>query len=45
MKFCGQGDYVEIFSCVLLELRKSTELGWNILRGAGRTAVGLVKDG
>lgn len=28
VKFCGQGDYAEIFSCVLLELRNSIELGW-----------------
>lgn len=39
VKFCGQGDYAEIFSCVLLEL------GWNILGGAGRTAVDLVRNG
>ena len=45
VKFCGQGDYAEIFSCVLLELRKSIELGWNILGGAGRTTVGLVRNG
>lgn len=40
MKFCGQGDYAETFSCVLLKLKKSTELDWNVLRIAGRTTVG-----
>lgn len=38
--FCEQGDYAESFLCVLLEFKKSTKLGWNILRGAGRTIVG-----
>ena len=28
VKFCGQGDYAEIFSRVHLELRKSIEVGW-----------------
>ena len=45
MKFCEQGDYAETFSCVFLELRKSMELSWNILGGAGRTAMGLMKGG
>ena len=28
VKFCGQGDYAEIFSHVHLDLRKSIEVGW-----------------